>query len=128
MKILRHIKIGLINYLNKNIMKKLIKNLKFKIFGGKIEEDIEKDDELISVINPKIKKTKKTYSSSYYHINSSYYSNSGCTSMDEYIDYKDYRRKQLKDELMNDRELLMSVLSDLREEKIEKIKNNIKNE
>lgn len=107
-------------------MKRLIKNLKFKIFGGKIEEDIEKDDELISVINPKIKKTKKTYSSSYYHINNSYYS-SGCTSMDESIDYKEYKRKQLKDELMNDRELLMSILSDLREEKIEKIKNNIKN-
>jgi len=60
MKILHHIKIGLIDYLNKNIMKRLIKKLKFKLFGGEVEEDIinidniDENDNLVSVINPKI--------------------------------------------------------------------------
>ena len=103
-------------------MKKLIKKFKFKLFGGEVEDT---ENELESAITPNvvIHHTNSGYTHRSYNINWS--SMSGQTSAEEPLDYKEFRRKQLKDELMNDRELLMSVLSDLREEKINKIKNNI---
>ena len=128
MKILHHIEIGFKSYLNTYNMKKLIKKLKFKLFGGEVEEDIiniddiDENDNLVSVINPKIVIHHSNSGYTYPSYNINWSSMSGQTSVEEPLDYKEFRRKQLKDELMNDTELLMIVLSDLREEKINKIK------
>jgi len=121
---------------------KIFKKLLFNIFGGKIEPIVEKEEELISVINPKV---VIHHSTGYHHPKhsnshppSSIYSSfsgcttltsipsnwsvSGCTSMEEPFDYLEYRRKELKKEFEENPELLNCVLADLREDKIKKIR------
>lgn len=115
----------------------LLKKFFVNIFGGKIDYDIEEEeiDQLPSII-PQNHNNLNNLSggqSCYSHITSNshpyssiyspvYGSTSYYGSLEDGLDYIEYRKKELKKEFTEYPELLNSVLADLREEKIKKLK------
>ena len=114
-------------------MKKLIKNIK-QIIGIEPKQSYNLTSTIITpyhsnnIYNPNtcigLQSGISSYSSLHSSINNLYWSNSSSTSTcysTEYI--REQRRKQLKMEVEKDTELLNEILTDLRKEKIEKIKS-----